>query len=163
MFQFFTSGDKHLVLQNDLVLVMVPQRAHKCYFIGVVHTIKEQLLVVKTVLDQETMLATPGESDRLQSLVAFAQPNQEWGVQRLVSLNNYNRGVLGIHNVVELGEMTNCLLDPGICGKAKSFADKSLPSGLLIQQGILSVDGNFRDGKTRLLTQAAAGYLKAAK
>ena len=96
---------------------MAPDNAIKCYFFGIVHTLKDKLMVVKTIISPELMQSDPKEHERFNELVTYAQPNLVWGVQRIATLNNFNRNYLGIQSVVDLGPITNHILDASISEK----------------------------------------------
>lgn len=65
-------GAKQIVQQNDLVLVSVSGIGEQCYFIGVCHTVKEQLLIVKTVISPELASGNPVETTRINNLIGNA-------------------------------------------------------------------------------------------
>ena len=123
--------------------------AQSCYFLGVVHTLKEGLLIIRTVLSPELATKSPEEADRFNLLVARAQQDSIWSVNRLCTLNNFNRTYIGTQNSMEMGQMTNQLLDPSfVTIKDNAFASQATCASYLIKQGVLLVDGGYKSGKT---------------
>ena len=88
-----------------------------CYFFGIVHALKESLLVVKAVIDKDLALQFPEEEKRVRKLVSYAQPDNPWHVTRICTLNNFNKKLKAINNVPEIGFMTNLVLDPTNVGE----------------------------------------------
>jgi hypothetical protein len=134
VFEFLGNEETHQVQQNDLVLVADPNNSEMCYFLGIVHTLKEKLMIVKTILNPEMLGSDEGEVQRFNNLVAYAQPDYSWSVQRLINLNNYNRCYLGVHNIVDTEPLVNHILDPSIAENTPVYESKTC--NLLIQEGI---------------------------
>ena len=154
-------ASQHSVQQNDFVLVSsaTGSDAVSCYFLGVVHTLKEGLLIIRTVLSPELAAKSPEEANRFNLLVARAQQDSIWSVSRLCTLNNYNRTFIGIQNSMEMGQMTNQILDPSfVTIKDNQFSSSAACSSYLIKQGVLLVDGGYKCGKTQLIPQMVQGY-----
>ena len=106
---------------------------------GVVHTLKENLVIIRTVLNQDSQSKGLDELQRFNELVGYAQPNTPWTVERLITLNNYNRSFLGIQSAPELGELTNYVLGQEEAKEVyKNFKKK----------GIQVFNGEFLSGKT---------------
>ena len=103
--------------QNDFVMVSSPhdEQRDTCYFFGIVHTLKENLLIVKAVIDREQALQYPEEKERITQLVQYAQEDNPFLVTRICTLNNFNKILIAINNVPEIGFMTNLVLDPTNC------------------------------------------------
>jgi hypothetical protein len=79
---------------------------------GIVDTLKDSLLIIRTILSPELANSSPEEKERFERLVAYVQNDSKWSVTRLCTMNNYNRTYLGIQNSMEMSGMTNQILDP---------------------------------------------------
>lgn len=133
--------------------------AKHCYFLGIVHTLKEGLLIIRTVLSPELAGTSLEETKRFNLLVAQAQQDSVWTVNRLCTLNNYNRTYLGTQNSMEMGHMTNQILDPSfVTFKDNALASKEASAPYLIKQGVLLINGGYKSGKTSLIPQIIQGY-----
>ena len=138
------------------------------YFFGVVHTLKEDLLIIRTVLDQQRAATDELQSKRIQGLVTMAQPNSTWKIERLGITNNAQRNYLASWSLADLGFLTNHMLDPSLALKdspqqefysaplLKSAPAESRP--MLVKEGILLVEGPHQSGKTSLIPKIVAGF-----
>ena len=132
---------------------------------GIVATLKDSLLIIRTILSPELANSSPEQKERFETLVGYVQNDSKWSVTRLCTMNNYNRTYLGIQNSMEMSGMTNQILDPSF----KQIAENSYPCAVdeasapyLIKQGVLLLNGSYKSGKTKLIPQIISGFQEVA-
>lgn len=69
--------NSHNVQENDYVLVAHtdPVKKSTCYFLGIIHTLKEKLLIIKSVIDPERARNDKNELNRYRQLEENAEPS----------------------------------------------------------------------------------------
>jgi len=156
--------------QSDLVIVSpydleCNSLANECFFIGIVDSLKEDVAIIKTVLDKKRSVTMKDEAQRFNNLVKRAQDSSEWQVKRLISLNSYNRQYLALNGVSDLGGLQEFFLDPCSSSEKKitgagiypEFNQKCKPLKLA-RSGIMAIEGTFMSGKTTLIPRIVHQY-----
>lgn len=66
----------HNVQENDYVLVAHsdPTKKTTCYFLGIIHTLKEKLLIIKSIVDPERVKNDKYELNRYIQLEDNSEP-----------------------------------------------------------------------------------------
>ena len=86
--------------------------------------------------------------------------DSEWAVQRLLSLNTAGRSLLGIHSIVDLGFLTNHVLDPSLsCLSTETYGSNPMCP----KEGIKIIDGPYNCGKTRLISKVVETYYNCSE
>mmetsp|Transcript_6777 Transcript_6777/g.11388 ORF Transcript_6777/g.11388 Transcript_6777/m.11388 type:complete len:163 (-) Transcript_6777:1651-2139(-) len=145
-----------------------PEVKKRSYFFGIVHTLKENLIVIKTVLDQAKAMKVKAEEKRLKGLVEYAQPNSLWSVERMATTQNWQRQYLSFWSVTDLGFIQNHFLDasmePNTPQDWRPYLNKVtvgesvLPC--LVEKGIYLIEGRNQSGKSSMVPKIVDGYLQ---